>query len=395
MGLNPVTRSACIQSMTLRVSVVVGTALLLGCASAPARSGAPTDAGPAALPAGGAGGAGGASAATAAVAPPPLRWPVRTVPHVDLWLHAFAMLSDDTASVPLYRRGYRDSITVLKNQRNLLTALDGNREALRRGLQRGSYLDAQFLPFAYGSWDELRATAEHYLQLGGDVRRAPSRDVAFRLQPFAALFPGSSDREWLRLFLTGVDDEGARFLLAEHQRQLRERAPTITAVDSLWQQVYRDKFERFLNNTGQRQGDLVLSLPIGGEGRTGPGYTGRVMVAVTYPARPADAAEVLYVFAHEATGALVGPAVSDNTTPAQQRAGVAAQFISSGQVQAGAMLLTRIAPELLDGYQRYYLTQSGQRVTGDVRALFDRTFTVPAIIREALARQIDIVLSGI
>ncbi|MFY7949114.1 MAG: hypothetical protein ACOVRP_07865, partial [Gemmatimonas sp.] len=94
-------------------------------------------------------------------------------------------------------------------------------------------------------------------------------------------------------------------------------------------------------------------------------------------------------------GALVGPAVSDNTTPAQQRAGVAAQFISSGQVQAGAMLLTRIAPELLDGYQRYYLTQSGQRVTGDVRALFDRTFTVPAIIREVLARQIDIVLSGI
>ena len=60
-------------------------------------------------------------------------------------------------------------------------------------------------------------------------------------------------------------------------------------MDSLWQRVYRDKFERFLNNTGQRQGDLVLSLPIGGEGRTGPGYTGRVMVAVTYPARPADA----------------------------------------------------------------------------------------------------------
>jgi hypothetical protein len=375
--------------MILRVSVVFGTALLLGCASAPARSGAPTDATPAALPASEGG------PATAAVAPPPLRWPVRTVPHVDLWLHAFAMLSDDTASVPLYRRGYRDSITVLKNQRNLLTALDGNREVLRRGLQRGSYLDAQFLPFAYGSWDELRATAEQFLQWGGDVRRAPSREVAVRLQPFAALFPGSNDREWLRLFLTGVDDEGARFLLVEHQRQLRERAPTITAVDSLWQRVYRDKFERFLNNTGLRQGDLVLSLPIGGEGRTGPGYTGRVMVAVTYPARPADAAQVLYVFAHEATGALVGPAVSDNTTPAQQRAGVAAQFVSSGQVQAGAMLLARIAPELLDGYQRYYLAQSGQRVTGDVRALFDRTFTLPAIIREALARQIDIVLSGI
>ncbi len=138
---------------------------------------------------------------------------------------------------------------------------------------------------------------------------------------------------------------------------------------------------------------------MGGEGRTGAGYTGRTMVAVTYPGRASDAMEVLYVFAHEATGALVGPAVSDNTTPAEQRAGIAARHVSSGQVQAGAMLLTRLAPELLPGYQRYYLRQSGQRVPGETRdaytAAFNATFTLPAAIRDALAKQIDIVLSGI
>jgi hypothetical protein len=373
--------------MLFRFLALAAPALLLGCASASPGPASGAAAGPAPPR--------DAPSPVAAPAPPPLRWPVRTVPHVDLWLHAFAMLSDDSAAVPLYRRGYRDSITVIKNQRNLLTALDANREPLERGLRRNGYLEAQFLPFGFAHWEELRATAELFLQLGGDIRRAPSRDVAVRLQPFAMVFASAGDREWLRLFLTGVQDEATRFFLPEHQRLLRERAATISAVDSLWQQVYRPQFERFLNNTSQRQGDLVLSLPIGGEGRTGPGYTGRMMLAVTYPARASDAAEVLYVFAHEATGALVGPAVSDNTTPAEQRTGVASRYVSDGQVQAGAMLLARLAPDLLTGYQRYYLAQTGRRTTGDVRTAFDAAFTLPPVIRSALAKQIDIVLSGI
>jgi hypothetical protein len=376
--------------MPSRVLVLVGTILLAGCAST-GSTGSPVGA-PATAPR-------ASESGSAPAVQPALRWPVRTLPHVDLWLHAFAVLSDDSSAVPLYRRGYRDSITVIKNQRNLLTALDGNRETLVKGLRRNSYLDAQFLPFVFANWEEMRGTIEQFLQLNGDARRAPTREAGMRMAPLAAMFATAADREWLRLFLTGVQDEGARFLLPEHQKMLRDRAATITAVDSLWQQVYRLKFERFLNNTSQRQGDLLLSLPIGGEGRTGAGYTGRTMVAVTYPARAEDAAEVLFVFAHEATGALVGPTVNDNTTPAEQRAGVASRYVSSGQVQAGAMLLARVAPELLPGYRRYYLRQAGQRVPSDSRtayeAAFNTAFTLPPAIRDALAKQIDIVLSGI
>lgn len=331
---------------------------------------------------------------------PPLRWPVKTLQHVDLWLHAFAVLSDDSATVPLYRRGYRDSITVVKNQRNLLTALDANRATLEKGLQRNGYLNAQFLPFAFANWEEMRATIEQFLQLSGDLRRAPTREAAIRMQMLGSVFTSAADREWLRLFLTGVQDEAVRFYTTEHNRLLRERAGTITVVDSLWQQVYRAKFERFLNNTSQRQGDMVLSLPIGGEGRTGAGYTGRTMVAVTWPARAVDAEQVLYVLAHEVTGNLVGPAVGDNTTPAEQRAGTADRYVAVGQVHAGAVLLARVAPELVAGYQRYYLGQVGARVpasasAAEVTAAFDRRFSLPSVIRDALVRQIDIVLSGI
>lgn len=329
---------------------------------------------------------------------PPLRWPVRTAEHIDLWLHAFALISEDTARVRLYRNGYRDSLVVVKNQRTVLTSLDANRATLAKRLPlTGGYLSAQFLPFEFANWDAMKYAIERFLQYAGDPRRAPDRETQVRVALIASMFPTAADREWLRLFLAGVLDERERFFNAEHSRLIRTRAPVITSVDSLWQQVYRTKFERFLNNTSQRQGDLLLSLPIGGEGRTATGPNRQTMVAVPFPARSEDAVQVLYVLAHEITGSLVGTVVADNTTPAEQRAGTADRYVSMGQVQAGAMLLAVIAPELRDGYVRYYVEQGNIRTSGlpAYNALFDDGFALPPAIREALQRQIDIILSGI
>ncbi|WP_411281208.1 hypothetical protein [Gemmatimonas sp.] len=337
-------------------------------------------------------------APTTPLAQPALRWPVRTVEHIDLWLHAFALISEDTTRVRLYRNGYRDSLVVVKNQRNVLTSLDANRATLARRLPlAGGYLSAQFLPFEFSNWDAMKYAIERFLQFEGDPRRAPDRETQARVAMLASMFPGAADREWLRLFLAGVIDEQERFFNAEHSRVIRTRAPVITSVDSLWQQVYRVKFERFLNNTSQRQGDLLLSLPIGGEGRTAAGPNRQTMVAVPFPARSQDAVHVLYVLAHEVTGTLVGSVVSDNTTPAEQRAGVADRYVSIGQVQAGAMLLAIIAPELRDGYVRFYVEQANIRSsrTTAYNALFDTGFALPPAIREAIQRQIDIILSGI
>ncbi|WP_373070645.1 hypothetical protein [Gemmatimonas sp.] len=354
-----------------------------------------------AIPVGAPGGPTGATAAggspSVPLTQPALRWPVRTVEHIDLWLHAFALISEDTARVRLYRNGYRDSLVVVKNQRNVLTSLDANRATLAKRLPgAGGYLQAQFLPFEFSNWDAMKYALERFLQFEGDPRRAPDRETQARVALIASMFPASADREWLRLFLAGVIDEQERFFNAEHSRLVRTRASVITSVDSLWQQVYRTKFERFLNNTSQRQGDLLLSLPIGGEGRTAAGPNRQTMVAVPFPARSEDAVQVLYVLAHEVTGSLVGTVVTDNTTPAEQRAGAADRYVSMGQVQSGAMLLAIIAPELRDGYVRFYLAQAGIRATAaEANSTFDRTFALPLAIRDALQRQIDIILSGI
>ncbi len=366
---------------------VAVAALLSGCASAPPvvspSPGGPSDA--------------AGSASTSALAQPVIRWPVKTAEHVDLWIHSFALLVNDSAPVPLYRRGYRDSLTVVKNRANVLTALDANRSVLATGLAAsGGYLQAQFLPLDMPNWDVMRSSAERFLQYEGDPRRAPDRETAARVAQFASVFPGPADREWLRLFIAGVADEQLRFFADEHARAVRSRVAVITAVDSLWQQVYRARFDRFLANTGQRTGDLVLSLPVGGEGRTGVGRDRQTVVVVPLPERTADAAEALYVFAHEITGTLVGTVVADNTTPAEQRAGAADRHVSVGQVRAGALLLERVAPELLDPYMRYYLRQVGAAGSdATVAARFARQFDLPTTIRDALQRQLDIVLGGI
>ncbi len=325
----------------------------------------------------------------------PARWPIKTSAHVDLWLHAFALVSDDTTRVPLYRRGYRDSLTVTKNRANTLTSLDVNRGTLAKRLAASpSYLQAQFLPFEYASWDALRNAAERFFLEASDTRRAPDRSGG--ATSFAAMFPTAADREWLRLFVTGVQDEQQRFFGAEHVRLVRTRHAVITAVDSLWQGVYRARFDRFLNNSGQRSGDIVLSIPLGGEGRTGTGRERQTVVAVPFPGRVEDARDAILVLAHELTGALVSGVIADNTTPAEQRSGAAGQYVSLGQVRAGAMLLERIAPELLDAYMRFYLAQSGANTgPGPMKTTFAAAFDIPIPIRDSIARQLDIVLGGI
>ncbi|HMC54072.1 MAG TPA: hypothetical protein VKH19_02780, partial [Gemmatimonadaceae bacterium] len=206
-------------------------------------------------------------------------------------------------------------------------------------------------------------------------------------------FPTGADREWLRLFSESVEDERKQFYDAYWNEQNTSRGGFVRLADSIWQGTYRAKLQRFLNNTQQDNGDLVLSLVLGGEGRTVNFGSRQNAVAVTWP--ETDAHEAVWVFAHEIVGNIVATAVNDNTTPTQQRAGTSAEYVTAGQVRAGAMLLQRTLPELANGYTRYYLTQAGQPTTGDISARLAAVFPLPDAIRDAIGRQLDVVLGGI
>ncbi|MEO8192878.1 MAG: hypothetical protein ABI681_03435 [Gemmatimonadales bacterium] len=327
---------------------------------------------------------------------PPTEWAVKTQEHVDLWLHGFAMIQNDTTLVPFFRRGYQSDITDLKRRANVVTQLDANLATLRNrfSMNRG-LVNAQFIPLYFGSLDELVQAMDMFERVDGDPRRANNQEAASLIQLLAGYFPLPADRDWARLFVQSIRDENTRFYRAYWDQQQRERATVLAQVSDMWQNTYRPRFRNFLNNTSQAGGEILLSLPLDGEGRTLTAGKQQNATAVTFPMRPSESAEAIYVIAHELVGQIVQTAVTDNVTPTDTRAGLTDRYVAVGAVRGGALLLQKVAPELVDGYARYYLRSAGRPVGTNATASLATAFALPDRIRDAIARQIEIVLGGI
>jgi hypothetical protein len=89
--------------------------------------------------------------------------------------------------------------------------------------------------------------------------------------------------------------------------------------------------------------------------------------------------------------------VADNTSPADQRAGLADRYVSAGQVRAGYLLLQRAAPDLAAGYARFYLREAGLAAPagGGEAAALAAAFPLPTPILDTITRQLEVVQGGI
>jgi len=323
-------------------------------------------------------------------------WPVRTREHVDAWLHAYALLTGDSTLVPYFRRGYRDQIMALRRQRGVTSLLDANRARLlaRVAVQPSLATGPQFMPFYFESWEQLRQVVDLFVRAGGNPRATNDPALQQYFAVLGASFQSAADREWLRLLVESVDDESRKFYHEYWLSESRARAPSVARIDSLWQRTWRPAFQRFLNNSQQQNGELYLSLPLGGEGRTVHFTKVQNAVAVGLPDAQ-NAESVLYTFAHEVAGSVATTAIEDNTTPADRREGKTTRFEQSAAVRAGAMLLERVLPSAVPGYMRYYLQTAGRSAPNDPRAAFASVFAVPDAINDAIARQVEVILGGI
>jgi len=323
-------------------------------------------------------------------------WALKTREHVDLWLHGFAMISDDTTLVPYFRRGYRTEMAGLKSRANTVTQLDANNARLRARIAiNPGLVNAQFLALYFDSFDAMASAVDVFYRAEGNPRAASNQETLETIALLAGYFPNSADRDWARLFVQSLRDEDSRFYRSYWDQQQRERGAVFTAVNSRWQNTYRARLQTFLNNTSQTAGEVYLSLPLDGEGRTLSAGKRQNATAVTFPLRSSDADEAIYVIAHEVVGSLVATAVNDNVTPTDRRQGVADRYIASGAVRAGAMLLQKIAPELVNGYARYYLQSANRSAGSNPVATLATVFTLPEGITDAIRRQLDVVLGGI
>ena len=334
---------------------------------------------------------GGSSSSTA------IGWPVRTAQYVDLWLHGYAMIANDTLKVPLYERGYREAMLNRRRQLNVTTALDANRQTLLDGMTRSPNIEGgQFAIFSFASWEELVRVSRQFVQNEGSpttVNDPVTQQLFLSLRTY---FRTVADREWLRLFVQSLEEEQSRFYLSYWNAAQNDRAAVRSAAEAAWNNTYKAKFQRYLRNERLTDGTFILSLPLGGEGRSLFSAQQGNGVATAFPATTADAMVPIYVFAHEVVGNASARAIEDNLTPAQARDGLAAKLTPIAAVRGGAVLLQRIAPELVEGYQRYYLRHSGEAIPASgLAAAFTSTFSLPQGVADGIARQIDLVLAGI
>lgn len=366
-----------VRAAALVAAIAAGIAS--GCASAP-----PVDDGVGAPPTPGGPGRGTRPAVEAE--PARLTWQLKTREHVDLWLHGWALVLTDEAPVPLFRRTWRDTTTVLKNARSVVTILDTALTSLRAGLKHNPALaQAQFAAQTFATGDDLRQAIALVLASDGSPRRGA--DAAGGL---AALFAAPADKAWLRLFWQALQDESDRWFHQWWVEQQRERGPVLDAATARWLGGVRDRVAPFLKETKQLGGEAILVLALGGEGRTVALGPQRVSAAIGFPSRVADADQVVYALVHEQVGTFAASVVGDNTTPAEKRAGVADRLTAVAAVRAGAMLLDRAAPSLAEGYRRYYLAEV--RASGQA---FEQVFALPPVLTAAMARQLDLMLGGI
>jgi hypothetical protein len=283
----------------------------------------------------------------------------------------------------------------------VFSQLDANAGTLAARLRGNrNYMSLQFLPIYFDSWEDLRSATQYFAAANGDPNRARDPQVQNVIAFLAGAFPTAADREWLRVFMTSIEDESAKFYHSYWLQEQREREPATRVTDSLWQKVYYPKFRRFLMGSQQSMGRMMLSLPIGGEGRTvgsNPASVGSrsTTVVMTYPENAMEALEPIYVLAHELVGTMMNTVVNDNTTPAEKRDGIADRYSAAGLVRAGHILLQRIAPELADGYARYYLRISNSPPGSNPESMLSVAFPLPDSFVSGFRRQLEIVLGGI
>jgi len=345
-------------------------------------------------------GLGGSGSSSSDTAPAPSSapvspWSVKTSYVLDLWLHGYAMVQRDTTQVPFFRRGYRQLIASAKSSRGVSTQLDANAAALQRGLDANPALvSGQFFGLQESTWEEMQADISAFLDANGDPRAARDSTMRPAIAAYAQSYPNKADRDWLRLFAQSLADEHTRFYQQYWNDRQRELAPVLARVDSLFTTRYYPPLRGYLNNAQLERGVILLSLPLDGEGRTIT--AAQSAIAVEFPARPDSALEAVYVFVHEASAPASGQAVSDNTTPNEKQTGAASRYQSAAAVRTGALLLRRTIPDLVPGYERFYLRAAGGRGNAsDLDGELARTFPLPQVMVDAINKQIDRLLSTI
>jgi hypothetical protein len=334
----------------------------------------------------------------AAPAVPNGPWPIKVREHVDLWLHGYALVTEDSSTVPLFRRGYRDSLIVMRNMVQSASRLDTVAAGLQRTLAATPPLvNGQFYALHFTNYATLRISLQQLTLAKGDLRTVRDRDLLQMVTLAANYFGTPVMREFAEQLSVALESESQRFHHVNWLDMQRRRGPVLARADSLWRTVWFPRLAAFLRATGQRSGEIIVSPVVEGEGRTivvDPAI-GTSMV-VTLPPSLDRTTEVLYGIVHEAVGAFAAASVTENITPRQRSAGLGDRLQGPAAIRAGALVLQRTLPAEVDGYARFYLKVLGLPApAGNAVAALVAATPLPQEVLDTMVKQLDLYLGGL
>jgi len=207
-----------------------------------------------------------------------------------------------------------------------------------------------------------------------------------------AIYRTDADREWLKVFALSLTDEHVKFYEQYWREQQHALRPSLAVVDTQFSQRYLKQLRGYLRGVQLQTGEIVLTLPLGGEGLSL--LQGQHSIAIGFPVAQDSSLDAVFEFAHEEVGVVAEQAVRERISPAEFRAGLGAQLVAPAKVRGGAMLLQRAIPDLVSGYERHYLALARIPATGDVDSAFVRAFPLRQTIIDGMDQRLDEVMKA-
>ncbi|HEX6587701.1 MAG TPA: hypothetical protein VF039_01660 [Longimicrobiales bacterium] len=334
--------------------------------------------------------AGCAGGAAAPAEPTPAlanEWRFSVDEHVALWYHGLALADAGPAgsAVPYYREGYVAEVEAARRRIGGSTPLT---TTLGSRLENSGAIDGlQFMPLYFSSFEQMLQAVDVWNRAQGDPNRASDAQTQAVIAFLSQRFPNATQRAAVVDFVSALQQERSGFFA----RWWPQSQPSALAAESeaLWRSLQPDMVA-FLRYTDAGGGHATLIPALRGEGRSESGRG--VAVTAIGGTSGEDARVIVGRVVHELAYTIGAEAVRDAVAPARIREIGEEVLVARAAVRAGAMVLERVAPELLDAYTADYIRAAG----GDpARTTLVRQFPLPDELVQPLRDAVQLATAGI
>ncbi|HUF11990.1 MAG TPA: hypothetical protein VMN78_02695 [Longimicrobiales bacterium] len=311
--------------------------------------------------------------------------------HIALWYHGLALArvgEEPGAAVPIHRSDYDDVVTQARRR-----GVGGSSPFAADPTAFGDRMEAagvadglQFLPLYFGSWPQLAQAVDLWARAEGDPNRVAAEAgpvVAF----LSSRFPNATQRRAVAGWVQALETERTEFFGG----WWRETQPTSLAAEAeaLWR-GRQPSLIHFLRYTDAGSGRVSLTPALRGEGRVEAGRG--VAVAAVGGRTGEDARVIIGRVIHELSYAIAAEATRDAVAPARIREIGEDVLVARAAVRAGALVLERLAPDLVAPYRDDYLRAAAAE---PARTTLAQQFPLPAELVEALESSVTLATAGI